>query len=228
MNSQKNQAAEAPSLLNEIQTEISAESAPLLRVILRYANVLAGLVIGLLLLVVGTGIWQWRSAARHTEATDDLARIVVMKQGEARLTALSTLASSAPEKVKFAAYMALGQSAVESGKFAVAAAAYADAAKQDKSGAFGVAATIAQAGALLKDGKSVEAVSLLREAEKNLPEQARTTQLRQLLAEAAVAAGQKELAVDIYKNLADFASGREGDYFRSRISALEQQEKIVP
>jgi tetratricopeptide (TPR) repeat protein len=224
MNPQKNQVAGAPSLLDEIQTETSAESAPLLRFILRHASVMAGSVVCFLLLVAGMGIWQWRSGAKNAEATDELARITMTSQGEARVAALTALALSAPERVKLAAYMTLGQSAAESGDYAVAAAAYAEAARQDSEGALGTAAMIAQACALLRDGKSADAVILLKEAEKRLPEQARTPQLRQMLAEAAVIAGQRDFAAGIYENLASAASGREGGYFRARAASLAREE----
>ena len=225
MNPQKNQVAEGASLLSEIQTEISAESAPLLRFILRYANIIAVLIVSLLLLVAGTGLWQCRSSAKNAEVMDELARIVMTKQGEDRTKALSALVLVSPDKTKSAIYMALGQSAVESGEYAVAAAAYADAARQDSEGSLGTSAMIAQACVLLKEGKSVEAVPLLQEAEKRLPEQARTPQLRKMLAEAAIAAGRKDLAISIYNNLAALAPDREGDYFRARAAALEQEGK---
>jgi hypothetical protein len=225
MNPQKNQVADASSLLDEIRTETSAESAPLLRFILRHAGVIAGLVVCFLLLVAGTGIWQWRSSAKSAEVMDELARITMANQGESRVAALTALALSAPEKAKLAVYMALGHSAAESGDYAAAAAAYADAARQDGEGALGSAAMIAQACALLRDGKSADAASLLRDAEKRLPEQARTPQLRQMLAEAAVSAGQKDFAAGIYENLANAAPGREGDYFRARAAALAREEE---
>ncbi|MDR2056391.1 MAG: hypothetical protein LBQ10_11075 [Desulfovibrio sp.] len=228
MNPQKNQVADAPSLLDEIQTETSAESTPLLRFILRHASVIAGLVVCFLLLVAGTGIWQWRDSAKSAEVTDELARITMTGRGESRVAALTALALSAPEKAKLAVYMTLGQSAVESGDYAAAAAAYADAARQGGKGAFGTAAMIAQACALLRDGKSADAVNLLREAEQRLPEQARTPQLRQMLAEAAVSAGQKDLAAGVYANLASAAPGREGDYFRARATALAREETGKP
>ncbi|MDR2745217.1 MAG: hypothetical protein LBB66_08535 [Desulfovibrio sp.] len=228
MNPQKNQVADAPSLLDEIQTETSTESAPLLRFILRHAGLIAGLVVCLLLLIAGTGIWQWRSNTKNAEVADELARISMTSQGESRVAALAALALSAPEKAKLAVYMALGQSAVESGDYAAAAAAYADAARRDSEGAFGTAAMIAQACALLRNGKSADAVSLLQEAEKRLPEQARTPQLRQMLAEAALSAGQKDFAAGIYENLANAAPGREGDYFRARAAALARGETGKP
>jgi predicted negative regulator of RcsB-dependent stress response len=225
MNTQKNQVADASSLLGEIQTETSAESAPLLRFILRHASVIAGLVVCFLLLVAGTGIWQWRSGAKNAEALDELARITMTVQGESRVAALRALAISAPEKTKFAVYMALGQNAVESGDYAAAAAAYSDAVRQDSEGAFGTAAMIAQACALLRDGESAGAVTLLREAERRLPEQARTPQLRRMLAEAAISAGQKDFAAGIYENLASAAPGREGDYFRVRAAELAREDE---
>ncbi|MDR3358071.1 MAG: tetratricopeptide repeat protein [Desulfovibrio sp.] len=224
MNPQKNQVADAPSLLDEIRTETSAESAPLLRFIVRHAGVTAGLVVCFLLLVVGMGIWQWRSGAKSAEVADELARIAMTGQGEGRVAALAALALSAPDKSKLAVYMTLGRSAVESGDYAAAAAAYADAARQGGDGPFGTAAMIAQACALLRGGKSADAVIVLREAEKRLPEEARTPQLRQMLAEAAVSAGQEDLAAVIYENLASAASRREGDYFRARAAALARKE----
>ncbi|MDR3320190.1 MAG: hypothetical protein LBS77_04525 [Desulfovibrio sp.] len=223
MTPQKNQVSEVTSLLNEIQSEVSAENVSLLRFILRHANVIAGVFVGFLLLLAGTGIWQWRTGVKSAEAADELARITMTSHGEARVRALNSLVLSVPEKAKLGIYMALGQSALESGDYATASSAYAAAARQDSEGALGAAAMIAQACTLLKGGKNAEGVSLLQEMEKRLPEQARTVQLRQMLAEAAVGAGQTELAAKTYRDLAGMAPGRDGDYFRARAEELEPQ-----
>ena len=52
MNPQKNQGAPESPLLRDLQSEVSAESAPLLQFMLRHAGVIAGVVV-LLLLVTG-------------------------------------------------------------------------------------------------------------------------------------------------------------------------------
>ncbi|MDR1776900.1 MAG: hypothetical protein LBR31_03610 [Desulfovibrio sp.] len=221
MNPRKNQAVEPASLLSEIQTEVSAESAPLLNFMLRHANAMVALVVGLLLLVAGVGAWQWRSGVKNAEAADEIARVCTASSGEARIRALADLARTAPDRVRLSAYMTLGQYAAQDGDDAAAAEAYAQAARLAGEGPFAAAALLARAGALLRAGNSAEALSLLQDVEQRLPQRARIPQLRQMIAEAAISAGQKDVAAAVYMELAQAAPEREGEYFRARAAALE-------
>lgn len=220
MNPQKNQGAPEDSLLRDLQAEVSSESAPLLQFMLRHAGLIAGVVVLFLLVLAGTGIWRWYSGSRSDELREELARVSLNHQGQEQVKALAALAEKAPASMRFSVYLALGQSALTNGDFAAAAAAYAKAAKEDQ-GALGLAAALGEAGALLKAGKNAEALTLLQNLETRLPAEARSAQLRQMQAEAAAAAGQKELASRIYMALAQDVQGLDGEYFRARAGALD-------
>lgn len=220
MNPQKNQGAEESPLFRDLQAEVSSESAPLLQFMLRHAGLIAGAVILFLLVLAGTAVWKWHSGSTSAEARQELARIVLTGQGQERVKALAALAEKVPALVRLSTYLTLGQSALESGDFAVAATAYAKAAQEDADGALGMAATLGEAGALLKAGKNAEAVTLLQKLEARLPAEARSAQMRLMLAEAAARAGQKDLAAATYAALAKDVPGLDGDYFRARAEAL--------
>ncbi len=220
MNPQKNQGEETSPLFRDLQAEVSSESAPLLQFMLRHAGIIAGVVILFLLVLAGTGIWRWYSGGKNEDARQELARVSMTMQGQERLKALAALADKAPSDVRLSVLLAWAQSALESGDAAVAAEVYAKAAKLDADGALGMAAALGEAGSLLKAGKNAEALTLLQGLEARLPGENRSVQLRQMLAEAAARAGQKDLAAKTYQALAQEVSGLDGDYFRVRAEAL--------
>ena len=84
----------------------------------------------------------------------------------------------------------------------------------------GLTAALGEAGSLLKAGKNAEALTLLQGLEPRLPVENRSVQFRQMLAEAAVKAGQKDLAARTYQALAQEVKGLDGDYYRVRAEAL--------
>lgn len=220
MNPQKNQGEETSPLFRDLQAEVSSESAPLLQFMLRHAGIIAGVVILFLLVLAGTGIWRWYSGGKNEDARQELARVSMTMQGQERLKALAALADKAPSDVRLSVLLAWAQSALESGDATVAAEVYAKAAKLDADGALGMAAALGEAGSLLKAGKNAEALTLLQGLEARLPGENRSVQLRQMLAEAAARAGQKDLAAKTYQALAQEVSGLDGDYFRVRAEAL--------
>ena len=220
MNPQKNQGEETSPLFRDLQAEVSSESAPLLQFMLRHAGIIAGVVILFLLVLAGTGIWRWYSGGQNEDARQELARVSMTMQGQERLKALAALADKAPSDVRLSVLLAWAQSALESGDAAVAAEVYAKAAKLDADGALGLAAALGEAGSLLKAGKNAEALTLLQGLEARLPGENRSVQLRQMLAEAAATAGQKDLAAKTYQALAQEVNGLDGEYFRVRAEAL--------
>ena len=220
MNPQKNQDESASPFLRDIQAEVSAENAPLLQFITRYASVIAGVVLLLLLALGGMAVWNWYHHGKQEEARQELARINAQLKGKDRDAALSKLAEGAPESTKLFIYMSLGQSAQENGDPILAADAYAKAAKLDGDGALGLTAALGSVGSLLMQNENVQALALLQELEARLPESRRSVQLRQMLAEAASRAGKTELAYKTYLGLAEEVKTPEGAYFRSRAEAL--------
>ena len=228
MNPQKNQGAEDSPLLRDLQAEVSSESAPMLQFMLRHSGTIAGFLVLFVLVLAGTGIWRWYSSSKTDAVRQELASITLQKQGADQIKALTALAEKAPADVRFSVYMALGQSAMNNGDAAAAADAFGKAAGQHE-GALALAASMEQAGALLKAGKNAEALVLLQKLQSGLPGEVPATQLRQMTAEAALAAGQPEEAARLYLALARETQGLNSEYFRSRATALapklvEQEE----
>lgn len=220
MNPQKNQDESASPFLRDIQAEVSAESAPLLQFITRYAGAIAGVVLILLLALGGMAVWNWYHTGKQEEARQELARINAQLKGKDRDAALSRLAADAPDSTKLFIYMSLGQSAQENGDPVLAADAYARAARLDGDGALGLTAALGSVGSLLMQNENAQALALLQELEARLPESRRSVQLRQMLAEAASRAGQTELAARTYRSLAEEVKTPEAAYFRARADAL--------
>ena len=220
MNPQKNQGAGDAPLLRDLQAEVSHESAPLLQFMLRHAGLIAGALVLFLLVLVGAGIYNWHGDSRAEEARDALARATLQHSGADQVKALAQLAEAAPASSRFAVYMALAQSALANGDYDIAAQAYGKAAKSTD-GAFGLSAALGEAGALLKAGKSAQALTLLQGLQNALPGGASAPQLRQMLAEAAIAAGQKELAARTYLALARETDGVNSSYLRTRAAELD-------
>lgn len=223
MNSQKNQDNAPQSLLDGIQGEVSAENAPLLQFITKYAPYIAGFVLLLLLILGGTGAWKWYHAGKQKDAQDELGRISMRLKGSERDEALANLAKKAPDSAKLYIYLSLAKSAQENGNTALAADAYAKVAKMDGDGALGMAAALGGAGSLLKQSKYAQALSLLQELGNKLPWTSRSMQFQQMLAEAAYRAGKLELAMNAYRGLAEESRGQDAAYYRFRADAIASQ-----
>lgn len=228
MNSRNNQDIPTSPLMQGIQNEVSEENAPLLRFMTRYAGIISGVVIALLLILGGWAVWDWHSGARRKDTLEELYRIQTRLNGEdkaAALSSLAKLAEDAPESLKLFLCMGLGKSAMELGDHAMAVKAYSQAAEMDGKGALGLAAALGKAGALLKLGEYKEALEELRQLEAKLPPAESSPQLRSMLAEAAVKTGNLELAQKTYGELANIDPAGEGAYYRSRAEAIGERIK---
>ena len=223
MSERQNSEETKQGLLDGIQGEVSAESAPLLNFITRNASLNSGIVLLLLLVLGGMAIRNWYHKGKQEEARRELARINMELKDRDRDAALAKLAENAPESVKLFIYMSLGQSAQENGNPILAADAYAKAAKLDGDGALGLTAALGSVGSLLMQGEYNQALALLQELEARLPESARSVELRQMLAEAAARAGKTELAMKTYESLASEVKTPEAAYFRSRAESLARE-----
>lgn len=220
MNPQKNQDNVQKSILEGIQGEVSAENAPLLELITKYAPYIAGFVLLLLLILGGVGVWNWYHGAKQKEAQEELARIRTQLKGAERDNALNELAKNAPDSAKLFIYLSLGQSAQENGNPALAAEAYARAANIDGDGALGLTAALGSAGSLLMQAEYVQALTLLQELEKKRPSVSASTQFQQMLAEAAAKSGNLELAQKTYQKLSGELHSPDAAYFKHRAEAL--------
>ena len=211
--------AAAPGLLGELQSEVSVEAAPLLRFLAQYAALIMTLLGLFALLVVGVGARQWHVGKRDEEARLELSRLLVQQDNAARAEALERFVERAPDTVRLAALMEFARAALGAEETEKAAAAYGRVAAQDKNGALGAVAALAQAEALERAGKSVDALAVL-EGLENIVSETMRPQVRNLLALSAVKAGRIERAVKAYEDLAAGAFGDDAEFYRSRIQEL--------
>ncbi|MCR5564099.1 MAG: hypothetical protein K6F46_12195 [Desulfovibrio sp.] len=225
MNPQKNQPVESNELLHDLEGEVSEESAPLLRFIMEHGGKIATAVIIFLMVVGVSAVWNWYQGKQKAEVQQQLSAIMIGKKGAERIAPLKTLAESAPGSMRLAVYMTLGQTALEEGDNQTAAEAFDKAAKEDADGVMGMMASLSKATAMLKAGKSTEAMNIVTSVQARLPENDRPAFLQKMLADAALLAGQKDLAAKTYAAMADAAKGPEADFWRSRAEALGADSK---
>lgn len=223
MNSQKNQDNAPKTLLEGIQGEVSAENAPLLDFITKYAGLIAGFVLLLLLILGGAGVWKWYHGGKQKEAQEEMARINMELKGAEHDQALKKLAENAPENTRIFMYLTLGQSAQANGNPVLAGEAYAQAAKLGGDSALGMISALGSAGSLLMQSKYAEALALLEEFRQKIPMAAQSAQFQEMLAEAAARAGSLALARKTYENLSAEVHTPEAAYFRSRAEAIGRE-----
>lgn len=208
-------------IFSDIQNEVSAESAPLLQFISRYAGWIAAFVIILVLILAGTALWNWYYGGKLEEARSELARVNLRLQGEEKEKALAKLVETVPDDMKMFAYMSLGHAALENNNANLAADAYAKAASLGENNSLAHAAAMAQANILLGKGEFQKGLDILKKMAENDPTLGQTSQFKEILAEAAQNAGDNELARTTYEELAKQANPQEAGYYRSRAAALQ-------
>ena len=104
---------ESPTLFNDLKAEVSAESAPLLQLIVRNSGLIVGVVVVLLVALVGTAVWRWHQGGLQAEAQTELARIGITMKGGDRLKALDDLAAKAPENMRYSIYLMQAEFAMQ-------------------------------------------------------------------------------------------------------------------
>ena len=219
-----NQGAGSSDLLQELQSEVTHEAAPLLQFLLKHAVTIMVL-LGLFALALGgMGAYTWHAGKSAAEAQDALARIMITTQGAARVDALEKFVEQAPDGLRVAALMELADAAMREKAYAKAAATYEKAAAADAEGAVGLLASFNHGQALLADGKAEAALSVLNALLPRLEENA-ARQVLPVQAAAALAAKKPELALKSFETLAAKAQGAEKEYLESRVLALREQLK---
>lgn len=190
-------------ILHGIQGEVPVESAPLLNFITKHAGIIASCAIIFLLILGGMGIWNWHKTVKERAIRTEIAKIMLYKESENRYQALQNLLKTAPESSKFFIYMLLAQISHSNGNAELAADAYAKAASLNNEGALGIAAAIGNVSSLMEQSKYEQALTLIQELEKRFPSLKDSFYLQQLLADAAIKTGNKQLAMEIFRKLAD-------------------------
>lgn len=225
MNSQKNQGAMPSPILQDLQAEVTAETAPLLQFIVKNANLIISIVVLFLLTLAITGIWQWYNNKETTNALNSLVDIELNLQRDKKSDALKdleTFTKQAPSSIHLYSLMLLAQAQNNQNKFNEASETYSQIAREDADGAIGLIAMFDQASSLLNAKQYAEALKILQTLEDRLPAESRSPQLRQIIGETALLAGQKDLAIKTYQALSREVQGLDGEYFRSRAENIEK------
>ena len=218
------QGAGSSDLLQELQSEVTHEAAPLLQFLLKHAVTIMVLLGLFLLVLVGMGAYKWYAGKSVIEGQDALARIMLTTQGAPRVTALEKYAREAPARLRVAVLLELADAAMQEKAYAKAAAAYEKAAAEDADGAAGLLASFNHGQALLADGKADAALSVLNALLPRLEANAARNVLP-VQAAAALAANKPEQALKSFETLAASAQGAEKEYLESRVLALRAQLK---
>ncbi len=204
-----------PQLLEEIQSEVSTEAAPLLQFILKHAILIMACLGLFVVILAGIGGYNWYAERNLLEGQAKLSSIVLSNQGEERVKALESFLTTAPTELKGGTILALAEVSMELKNYDKAAEHYGALAALDSQGAVGLLAALNQGQALLLAGKAKQAVDVL-ESIVNKPSTVQRVVIQQALAEAALQAGDVEKARQTYEAMVAAGQGPEERFFRYR------------
>ena len=208
-----------PALLDNLQSEVAVEAAPLLQFIVRYMGVIVAVLVLLILALAGTAGYNWYKANAREKAQAELQKVLQGAQGPERVAALEAFIPKADDSIRASALLALANAAIDNKLYDKAAAAYGQVSALDAAGPVGLTAGLNQGQLLLKAGKAAEALTVLDRLESLFPEDQRAL-VRQLVVDAAILAGDKQRAATALKALALHASGAEKAWFTHRLTSL--------
>lgn len=190
----------AAHVLGEMKAEVSPEATPLWNFALNHAGSIAAGVIGLVVLIVAVGGYQWYAERAEATAHQELGKIISMQNAEARLKALEAFLPSATGSVRLGTLMETATAAVAVGDWDRASAAYAQVIALEKDSPLGMVARFSRADVLMKAGKPAEAYTILEVMLQSAPETMRPA-LNEQLALAAEEAGMTDKALAAYDAL---------------------------
>ena len=209
----------SPALLDNLQSEVAVEAAPLLQFIVRYMGVIVAVLVLLILTLAGTAGYNWYKADAREKAQAELQKVLQGAQGPERVAALEAFIPRADDSIRASALLALANAAIDNKLYDKAAAAYGQVSALDATGPVGLTAGLNQGQLLLKAGKAAEALTVLDRLESLFPEDQRAL-VRQLVVDAAILAGDKQRAATALKALEQHASGTEKAWFAHRLASL--------
>lgn len=211
-------------LVQELQAEVSTETAPLLMFILNNARLLVGAVCLLVAVILGTGVWNWHAGNQLEDAQAAFGRVLINTEGEARITALQDLLPKTPKSIRISVLLQLGETAITMKQYDVAASAYAGIVALDADGTIGIMAALNQIDVLLRVDKPTEALALLELLAPKAPELLKSM-VQENIAAVAEEAGNLDRALLAYEELLKMENllGDTG-YFETRIKAIRAQQ----
>lgn len=210
-----------PGVMANIQSEVAAESRPLLEFIVKNAKYIIALIVLLLVALCGTAVYNYVQEGDREDTLTELAKIMATPASAQQLTALEQLAGTAPSSMRTAIAVAEVHSALAQGLADKAEKAYGVVAQSGYDTPIGLAAAINQAGVLMNNQQYEAGVRILQALLPRLTPQT-GVQARMMLAEGAARAKQYELAAKTYDDLAATAlvAPIEKDYCATRARDL--------
>ncbi len=212
--------AQNPQLLNEIQTEVSSEAAPLLQFLTEHAIKIM-LLLGLFVVAVaGLGAYNWYKSSTLEAAQSELHTINLNKEGKERITALDAFLTTAPAELQSTILLSLAEASMQTEDFERAAKAYGQLAGLNIDSATEILGTLNQGQALILAGKGQEALQALEGIVSKVPTQQSIT-IQQAIAEAAILSGNTAKAKAAFEAIANSISPAEAELYNYRIRALD-------
>ena len=219
-----------PSLLRDIESEVTQETRPLLQFIVNNAKLIIGVVVGLLAALAVAGAWRWHTQSQQEALQGELGQIMHQRPAPEQLDTLEKLAKDAPARLQAAVYAVEAQSALAQQNYAKAAEAYGRVARSLADMPLGVLGSVNEAASLFGAGKFDEGLKILEPIAAKLPKEA-SMQVRAMLGEAAAKAGKADLAASAFEQVAVQSEGLMADYYRARakeVRMLKQAEEPAP
>lgn len=210
-------------LLQELQSEVTNEAAPLLQFLIKHAVTIM-LLLGLFALSLGgVALYNWHAAKVLKQGQDSLAEVLLTKEGQDRLVALEKILAEVPSSMQLSVLMELGDTEMSLNHYDKAAQVYERVVAECKDESFATMAAVNRIEALYASGNNEKALSLINEIveQKNAGQ---NPSLLNLQAEIALAAGKSDIAVKNYEVLIAKAQGNEKDYLEARLAALKNNQ----
>ncbi len=215
--------AQNPQILNELQTEISNEAAPLLQFLTEHALKIM-LVLGLFVVAVaGLGVYNWHQESVMEEAQTELHTINLTQDSAQRVSALEAFLSKAPESLQSSVLLHLAQVHMQEKNYNQAAENYGQLSQRNAGTALAIVSSLNQGQALILAGKGKEAVLVLEPIIAEVPTNQNTI-AQQALAEAALLSGDTAKAKAAFEAIANATTGSESEFYRYRARTVAQDK----
>ena len=213
-----------PNFSAEMQAEVSPEAAPLWNLVLTHARKIAAGVVVVVVIILSVAGWQWYREEQVADARLALGRIISIQDPARRAAALDGFLKDAPAAVGTAAHLELAAAAVESQDWDKAAASYAAVADLEDDTPLAFIARLNHAQVLMHKGDYAAARDEFTTLAGTAPAEVAAV-IHQQVAEAAVAAGDKNGAVAAYEAAIAALPPTDKEsaaFFRSRIASLKK------
>ncbi|CAK7064606.1 MAG: hypothetical protein DELT_01589 [Desulfovibrio sp.] len=216
------------SLIDEISSEVTPATSPLLEFLVAHSRKIAGIAIVCLIGGAGYGIYNWQQKKQVATAQENLGRILVVNNAADRFAKLKTFLADAPAGVKGSVQIAIAKTAAEVGDYAAAHDAW-DALSKDPKSSLYVTAMVGKAEALARQDKTKEALAIAESI--SLPSDSASVPLVQgLIVDLAEKMGDFAKAVAACEKLVTsvaMLNPEEANFWRQKAASLRTQENAA-